>query len=124
MDDKALKQMEFHRDTVSRDANSPLHLIREKEMEISGRVLAAKRESEEIVAAARKKAAEAVARAEDEAVALARQREEQVFAQAEAEAEGVRAAAEKEAEKLEAAVAGRLGAAVEYVVEAVTGARR
>ena len=61
VDDKVLEELEFHQETVATDANSPLHLIREKEMEISGRVLAAKQEAEEIVARARKQAVETVA---------------------------------------------------------------
>ena len=62
MDEKVLEEIKFHQETIATDANSPLHLIREKEIEISGRVLAAKREADEIVADARKKAAEIVAR--------------------------------------------------------------
>ncbi len=49
MDDKSTDELEFHQETVTTDANSPLHLIREKEMEISGRVLKAKNDAEEVV---------------------------------------------------------------------------
>ena len=56
MDEKVVEELEFHQQTVAEPTtNSPLHLIREKEMEISGRVLAAKREADEIVADARKR---------------------------------------------------------------------
>ncbi len=40
MDDKVAENIQFHQETVETDQNSPLHLIREKEIEISGRVLA------------------------------------------------------------------------------------
>ena len=44
MDDNVAEEMRLHQETIATDANTPLHLIREKELEISGRVLAAKRE--------------------------------------------------------------------------------
>lgn len=124
MDEQVLEDFKFHQETVSRDANSPLHLIREKEMEISGRVLAAKREAEEIVATARKKAAEAIVRAEGEAVGLAAKREEEVLAEAEADAERIRTGSEQEAADLDAVVTGRVPDAAAFLVDAATGARR
>lgn len=123
MDDEALGHIEFHRETVSRETNSPLHLIREKEMEISGRVLAAKREAEEIVAAARRRAVDTVSSAEEEAVTLGTRREDQVRAESDAESQRIVALAEQEAAQLEAAIAGRLDTAVDYIVRTVKRAR-
>ena len=57
VDDKVLEEIKFHQDVVEHDSASPLHRIREKEMEISGRVMKAKKEADEIVAEARRKAA-------------------------------------------------------------------
>ncbi len=66
MDEKVAEEIRMHKETIATDSNTPLHLIREKEIEISGRVLAAKREADEVVAEARKKAAEVLAKAEAE----------------------------------------------------------
>ena len=66
MEDKAIEELELHQRVITSDDNSPLELIREKEMEISGRVLQSKREADEIVAEARRRAAERIAAAETE----------------------------------------------------------
>lgn len=120
MEEKVLEEIQFHQDTVSRDANSPLHLIREKEMEISGRVLAAKKEAEEIVAAARKKAVEVVQSAEDEGTKLASAHEKTVLADVEKEIESVKNGAVSDIESIEKLVSERSGRAVAFVVESVT----
>lgn len=120
MEEKVLEEIQFHQDTVSRDANSPLHLIREKEMEISGRVLAAKKEAEEIVAAARKKAVEVVQSAEEEGTKLAAAHEKTVLADVEKEIEAVKAGAVSDIESIEKLVSERSGRAVAFVVESVT----
>lgn len=120
MEEKVLEEIQFHQDTVSRDANSPLHLIREKEMEISGRVLAAKKEAEEIVAAARKKAVEVVQAAEDEGARLAKEHEKSVLADVDKEIEAVKAGAVSDIEEIQKLIAERSGRAVAYVVESVT----
>lgn len=119
MDDKVLEEYQFHKETVVADVNSPLHLIREKEMEISGRVLAAKKEAEEIVAAARRKAVEIVQQAETEGERLSDEEEKRVEAQVTTDVAKVREEAEREVETLRDAVGERMGKAVEYVVESV-----
>ncbi len=120
MEEKVLEEIQFHQDTVSRDANSPLHLIREKEMEISGRVLAAKKEAEEIVATARKKAVEVVQAAEDEGTRLAAEHEKKVLKEVDAEIEAIKAGAVTDGEAIEKLISERSGRAVAFVVEAVT----
>ncbi len=120
MEDKVLEEIQFHQDTVSRDANSPLHLIREKEMEISRRVLAAKKEAEEIVATARKKSVEVVQSAEEEGNRLAQAHEKVVLAEVEAEKETVQVAAVSDIEAIEKLVSERSGTAVAFVVDTVT----
>lgn len=116
MEEKVLEEIQFHQDTVSRDANSPLHLIREKELEISGRVLAAKREAEETVANARKKAVAIVQKAEEEGSKLAKEHEKKVLADVETQIETIAKDAEAEIEQLNKSVADRMPKAVDYVV--------
>jgi len=120
VDEKVLEEFQFHKETVVADANSPLHLIREKEMEISGRILAAKKEAEEIVAAARRKAVDIVQKAEAEGERLSTEEEQRVEAQVEIDVAKVHEDAEREVEALRDVIGERKGEAVEYVVESVT----
>ena len=119
VDEKVLEELKFHQDTVEADAHSPLHLIREKEMEISGRVLAAKREAEEIVSAARKKAVDVVAKAEEQSQVLAREREQQVLEEVDREIVQIKADAEVEAASLERLLAERTDTAADFIVDTV-----
>ncbi len=119
MDEKVLEELKFHQETIESDAHSPLHLIREKEMEISGRVLASKREAEEIVSAARKKAVDVVARAEEESQTLARDREKQVLEEVDREITQIKADAKAEADSLERLLAERTDAAAVFIVDTV-----
>jgi vacuolar-type H+-ATPase subunit H len=121
VDEKVLEEIQFHQDTVGRDANSPLHLIREKEMEISGRVMATRKQAEEIVAQARKKAVEVTQRAEAEGAGMASEREKVVLVEVEREVEQVNAGAEKEIEVLRQLIEERAEKAAAFVVETVTG---
>jgi len=120
VDEKVLEELEFHQETVSTDANSPLHLIREKEMEITGRVLTAKREAEDIVAAARKKAVETVRQSEEESERLAAEHQQKVLAEVEQEIAGIGAAADAEIEQLKRQAAERAAKAATHVKEIVT----
>ena len=72
MDDKVLEEIRFHQDVVTKDANSPLFQIREKEMEISGRVLAARQQADKVVSDARTKAASIIAGAGSDSERLAK----------------------------------------------------
>ena len=85
VDDKVTENLQFHQETVASDSNSPLHLIREKEIEISGRMLAAKRQADEIVADARKQAATLMGTATSEAGELAKKHEADLQAELQAE---------------------------------------
>lgn len=120
MDDKLIEEIRMHQETVADDNNTPLHLIREKELEISGKVLAAKRQADEIVTTARKKAAELVSAAESEGGAGAAYRDAEIKAQAASEAEKLRSEARAEADKLQAQVDARREDAVRLVLDAVT----
>jgi vacuolar-type H+-ATPase subunit H len=119
LDEKLAEEIQFHQDTVESDEHSPLHLIREKEMEISGRVLAAKRQAEEIDSEARRAAAGALAEAHESANQEAVTRETAVKAELEQESERVRAGAEQEAAALQEEIDRRRPAAVQYVIDAV-----
>lgn len=120
MDENVAEEMRLHHETIAVDNNSPLHLIREKELEISGRVLSAKREADEIVATARKKAAEVVSTAEAEGGAGAASREKVIRDQAVAEATRLKEAAHVEAGKLKEQVETRREEATRLVLDAVT----
>lgn len=120
MDEKILEEFKFHKETVAGDLNSPLHLIREKEMEISGRVLAVKKEAEQIVAEARKKAVEIVQRSEAEGERLAAEEESRARQQVEAEVTAVHQESDRVVEALRGSIQGRMDAAATFVVKAVT----
>lgn len=119
MEDKVAEQVQFHQETVETDQNSPLHLIREKEIEISGRVLRSKREADEIVAESRRKAAEIISSAENEGSEGGEGRRNAIEAEAAAEAERVSAEAQAEVSELEAKIASQRDRAVELVLDAV-----
>ena len=119
VDDKVLEELKFHQETIATDAHSPLHLIREKEMEISGRVLAAKREAEEVVAASRKKAVEVVAKAEEQGRTLSEERGKQVQAEVERDIVKVKADSEEDANNLERLLKERTDVAAKYIVDTV-----
>jgi vacuolar-type H+-ATPase subunit H len=119
---KEIEQIEFHQETVASDAHSPLHLIREKEMEISGRVLSAKREADEIVAEARRDAAKLLSSAHDEAAEQSAGLEQAVLAKLEQESAELRREAERDAKALEETIAVKRPEAVEYVVKLVVSA--
>jgi vacuolar-type H+-ATPase subunit H len=120
VDDNVLEQIEIHQRAAKRDSNSPLFMIREKEMEISGRVLATKQEAERIIAEGRRKAADIVSKAEAEAEAAAREHEVKRMVDAEQGAKQVREDVAGEAAPIEALVAERHKAAVDAVIGMVT----
>jgi vacuolar-type H+-ATPase subunit H len=112
--------IKLHKETIANDSNSPLHLIREKELEISGRMLAAKRQSDEIVTEARKKAAELVSAAEAEGGMGAKDHAGSIISDADGKAAALRTEAKKEAAAIAELAKSRRDSAVALVVEAVT----
>lgn len=116
MDEQLVDEIRLHQQTIAVDSNSPLHLIREKELEISGQVLSAKREADEIVTSARKKAAEIVAAAEAEGGAGAADREQAIIAEANAEAARLREAAHAQAVALKEQAGKRRDEATSFVL--------
>ncbi len=120
MEDRVLEELQLQHNATKHDSNSPLFLIREKEMEMSGRVLAAKQEAERTVAEGRRKAAEIISKAEAEAETLARDHEVTRIGDAEAQAAKTRAGLAAESAPLEALIAERHDKAVAAVVDMVT----
>jgi len=120
VDDKVLQELKFHQQIVGPETNSPLYLIREKELEISGRILATRKHAEEIVADARKRAAEIRRLAEIQGQKMAKEHEKAVQKELESEIAAIEAQAEAEVEALEARVAERIDDAVDFVVKALT----
>ena len=121
VDEKVLEEIQFHQDVINKDADSPLFQIREKEIEISGRVLAAKTKAEAVVAEARKKAADIVGKADDEGERLAGEHEAKALAEAEAEADTIRSSVGTDVEAIRATVASRSSDAVSLVVGMIKG---
>jgi vacuolar-type H+-ATPase subunit H len=120
MEDKRLEDIEFRQDFIEKDSGSPLHMIREKEMEISGRVLKAKREAEDLVSDARRKAAEHSSKIEAKAVEAVASQEAEIRTKFEKEAVTVREEASKELSTMEDRIAGAKAKAAEAVVDMVT----
>ncbi|MCE5191407.1 MAG: hypothetical protein LLG08_06595 [Actinomycetia bacterium] len=120
MDEKVLEEIRFHQDVVNKDANSPLYQIREKEIEISGRVLAAKTQSEKIVADARRAATDMLRTAETDADKAAKLYAESSIAGAESEAAKLREQITVDADALKNRLDKRHSEAVDAVVSMVT----
>lgn len=118
MDETDLK---FHQQTVANDSHSPLHLIREKELEISGRMLAAKRNADEVVSDARKRAAAVVAAAQDEAKELAVARDKVVTAELEEQVKRIHADADRDVEQIQATIEQKRETAIGYVIDSILG---
>jgi vacuolar-type H+-ATPase subunit H len=118
---ESLEHIKFYQDVIKKELpNSPLYLIREKELEISGRVLAVKKKAEQVVSDARKKAAETLAGGESEGERAAREVEQAMIAEAEQEADKILANVGSEVAQVEAKAQKRRAKAVEMVVAAVT----
>lgn len=119
MADKETEELEFHRQTITGGGNSPLHLIREKEIEISGRILAAKRSADEIVSTARREAVALIAEAQGDASHIVAERELAAQSIVEKESASIRAGAEGQVAELEASISDKTQQAVSFVVDSV-----
>lgn len=103
-----------------KQSSSPLHMIRQKEVELSGKLLSVRKEAEDIVAKARHDAAEIVRAAQEEGEAQARERESEMLAEGEREAALVRETAEAEIAELRTRIDKTKSEAVRFVMEGVT----
>jgi len=120
MDEKVLEEIRFHQDAVTRDANSPLFQIREKEMEISGRVFAARNQADKMISDARQRALEIVRSAHTDAERLAKEHADKVLVDIEGSIEDVKAQGLVEVEALKGELAARQDDAADFVVKLVT----
>lgn len=120
MDEKVLEEIRFNQDAASKDASSPLFQIREKEMEISGRVLAARQQADKVVSDARTKAASIIAGAGSDAERLAKERISTIEAETAATIESIGQDGAVEVEALKKTLVERQGDAAEFVVKLVT----
>jgi vacuolar-type H+-ATPase subunit H len=117
---ESLDHIRLYQEAMKKEApDSPLFLIREKELEISGHVLSAKKKSEQIVADARKKASETLSQAESEGERAAREVEKTIITEAEKEAAKILSSVDAEVAEVEAQAKAHCAKAVEVVVEAV-----
>lgn len=121
MDEKVLEEIRFHTDAAAqRDANSPLFQIREKEMEISGRVFAARSQADKMVSDARQRAVEIVRSAHSDAERMAKERADQMLVEVETSIEDVKKQGAVDVVALEKELATRKSDAADFVVKLVT----
>ncbi len=120
MDEKVLEEIRFHSDAVTRDANSPLYQIREKEMEISGRIFAARNQADKMISDARQRALEIVRNAQQDAERLSKEHADKVLAEVEGSITEVEERGVTEVADLEKQLATRHVEAAELVVKLVT----
>lgn len=100
---------------------SPLHLIRQKELEISGKVLAARREADAAVAEARRKAAEIVSEASERSRVDTSGQDELIRAESRERIAEIEAAERIEVAEIQAQVERRFDDAVSMVMSVVLG---
>lgn len=122
MDEKVLEEIRIHQDAAARDANSPLFQIREKEMEISGRVFAARNQADKMISDARQRSLEIVRNAQADAERLAKEQADKLYAQTEKSMEDVKSNGVADTAALEAELATRTSDAADFVVKLVTSA--
>jgi vacuolar-type H+-ATPase subunit H len=118
---KSLEHIRQVQDAMKKEApDSPLHLIREKELVIAGHVLSAKKKSEQIVADARRNASETLSAAESAGEKAARDVEKKMIAEAEKEAAAILVNVDDEVTAVEKQATANRAKAVKVVVDAVT----
>lgn len=120
MDEKVLEEIRVHQDAATRDANSPLFQIREKEMEISGRVFAARNQADKMISDARQRSLEIVRNAHADADRLAKEHTEKVHADLEGSIADVNTQGAADTAALKKELAKRQKAAADFVVKLVT----
>ncbi len=102
-------------------AQTPVELIRQRETVLSGRVLAAKREADELIIDARRQAVAIIETTTEESAETARERARVLADEAEVDVAEMRSAAEAEAKALSDSITSRIPTAVDYIVQSVVG---
>lgn len=121
MDEKVLGEIKLHQDVVAKDANSPLYQIREKELEISGRVLAARNQADRLITEARDRSAALLKAEQERAATLAQERVAEVAADADRSLAEITEQSARDVVALQQQLQTRQREAVRYVVDLVTG---
>ena len=119
MDEKVLEEIKLHQGAAEGDASSPLFQIREKEMEISGRVFSARSQADKMVADARQRSVEIVRTAHENADRLAKEHAEKVLAGVDDSIAQVKAEGADEVERLRKELAKRQDEATDFLVKLV-----
>ncbi len=124
MDEKVIEQLKATRAKVDKDesghTSSLLAQIRQKELEISGKVLEAKKQAESIVADARKKAAVIVQQADEQGLTEAQKYYENQMSESREQAKEIEVATAAKVSDIEKQADDKLDEAVTYIVNMVT----
>jgi vacuolar-type H+-ATPase subunit H len=118
-EDSRLEDIREREELIASDSRAPLHLIRQKEIELSGRVLSAREDAAEIVAKARHESFEIIAQTEADAEIEAKAYEAGRMEQARIDVDVLRGTVGAQVEAMRDSVRERHAAAVEAVVERV-----
>ena len=118
-EDRQLDELKLHAQAMSADAQSPLVQIREKELEIRGRVMEAQKEAEKIVADARGRSATLIEEASREGERAASEHYKTELATVDDEVRELAASQDKEIATMVSTARKRLDAGVEGVLKAI-----
>ena len=122
MDERVIEQLKSataNAEAGEAQSSSLLMQIRQKELEISGKVLEAKKKAEGIVAEARKKAAVIVQEADEKGITQAQEFYKKEMSEANAQAKEIEASTVNKVADIEKAGEKRIDEAVSYIVNQV-----
>jgi len=120
MDDRIMQELRLHGEAMATEGGqSPLVQIREKELEIRGRVMEAQKQSEQIVAEARARAAKLIEEAEREAEREASAAFEAGVAEIDADVQDMSDQQDAQTNEMIGAARARMGAAADRVLASV-----
>lgn len=111
---RRLKELKTDKETF-KEGTSPLQMIREKELEISGKVLKAKKKAEKIVADARRKAADIIDKADATAVKEAEKFKVDEIRRSKEEAKKIKESVKKDIDEVQKKAKKNFNEAVEFV---------
>ncbi len=124
MDEKVIEQIKATRAKAEKEesghTSSLLVQIRQKELEISGKVLEAKKQAESVLADARKKAAIVVQKADEEGLKEAHKYYESQMSEAKEQAKEIEVSTAAKVSEIEKLADDRLQEAVTYIVNMIT----
>ena len=118
IDEEKIKKFKLHRNLL-REEGSRLTLVEEKELEIKGKVLEAKKEAEQILAEARREATRRKEKADQRGLAAAKKFYEREMQKVHHEAEKERQSRDKEINLIEEQGARHIEKAISFVLKKV-----